>query len=145
MSNSDDPFTMCEGGLYCAEGVLKTIAEQAGIESELIPAIATGLCSGLARTCGPCGALTGGVLALNLIYGRDNGGESVEQNYTRVQELVKRFEHACGSTQCRELLGCDLGTDEGQQMYRENRLEQRCTGFANTSIRLVRDIAGDDL
>lgn len=61
MGNSDDTFTMCEGGLYCAGGVLKTIADQAGIESNLIPAIATGLCSGLARTCGPCGALTGGV------------------------------------------------------------------------------------
>lgn len=82
---------------------------------------------------------------MNLIYGRDSGKESVEQNYTKVQSLVEQFEHACGSTQCQELLGCDLGTEEGQQVYRDNKLEERCSGFANTSIRLVKELAGSDL
>lgn len=37
--DDDDIYTICEGGLYCAEGVLKTIADQAGIKSDLIPAM----------------------------------------------------------------------------------------------------------
>ena len=108
-------MTCCIDGLYCAETVLADVAAEHGIESSLIPRIATGLCSGMARTCGPCGALTGGILALNLVLGRDNRAQSVERNYAAVQELVERFEQQHGSTQCQQLLGCDLGTVEGQQ------------------------------
>ncbi|HOO88447.1 MAG TPA: hypothetical protein PK442_12150, partial [Synergistales bacterium] len=39
-------------GLYCAESALLAVAEARGTRSELIPNIATGFCSGMARTCG---------------------------------------------------------------------------------------------
>ncbi len=47
MKNSSykDGITEFDKGLYCAESVLKVIAKQKGISSELIPMIATGLCS----------------------------------------------------------------------------------------------------
>ena len=41
-------------GLYCAESTLISLAEAQGIESDLLPGIATGFCSGMARTCGTC-------------------------------------------------------------------------------------------
>ena len=37
-----------DSGFYCAESVLLAIAESQGIESDLIPRIATGFCSGIA-------------------------------------------------------------------------------------------------
>ena len=42
-------------GFCCAESVLQAIAESRGIQSELIPRIATGLCGGIAKTGGVCG------------------------------------------------------------------------------------------
>ena len=41
-----------DSGYYCAESVLLAIAENQGIQSDLIPKIATGFCSGISRTCG---------------------------------------------------------------------------------------------
>jgi len=49
-----------DSGFYCAESVLLAIAGHKGIQSDLIPGIATGFCSGMSRTCGMCGAVTGG-------------------------------------------------------------------------------------
>jgi len=126
-----------DSGYYCAEAVLLAVAKHNGIESPLIPAIATGFCSGLSRTSGMCGALTGGILGLNLVYGRDREVESVEQNYFAVQRLVAEFGAACGSTKCSELLGCDLGTPEGQQTFRENKLHERCREYTAIATKIA--------
>ena len=133
-------MSCCIDGLYCAETVLSEIANRHDIQSPLIPRIATGLCSGMARTGGPCGALTGGILALNLIHGRDDVSQSVERNYAAVQELTEQFLSSHGSTQCTELLGCDLASTEGQRQYNEQQLGQRCNQFAQKTIELVEGI-----
>jgi hypothetical protein len=44
-------------GFFCAESVLLAIAESQGIQSDLIPRIATGFYSGISRTDGMCGAV----------------------------------------------------------------------------------------
>lgn len=133
-------MSCCIDGLYCAETVLKEIADRNGIDSPLIPRIATGLCSGMARTCGPCGALTGGILALNIIHGRDNEAQPVERNYAVVQELIERFRAEHGSIHCHKLLGCDLGTPEGQQIYNSQNLNQKCAQFSDKTIQLVEEV-----
>lgn len=133
-------MSCCIDGLYCAETVLAEIAAVHNIHSPLIPRIATGLCSGMARTCGPCGALTGGILALNLIHGRDEKGQSVERNYAAVQELMELFNKEHGSIQCQELLGCDLSTTAGQRQYNEQQLGQHCNQFSQKTIELVEKV-----
>lgn len=126
-----------DSGYYCAEAVLMTVADHNGIDSPLVPAIATGFCSGVSRTSGMCGALTGGILGLNLVYGRDRETESVEQNYRMVQRLVSEFRARCGSTECSELLGCDLGTAAGQQAFRAGQLHTRCREYTAVAATLA--------
>ncbi|MFX1536162.1 MAG: C-GCAxxG-C-C family protein [Promethearchaeota archaeon] len=125
-----------DSGLYCAESVLMALAEREGIISELIPKIATGFCSGVARTGGMCGALSGAIMAVNLVYGRTSGKESVERNYTAIKLLIKRFEEQFGSINCSELLGCDIGTKEGQKFYQENDLRSKCRELTGGAARL---------
>ncbi len=124
-------------GYYCAESVLLGIAQERGIDSPLIPGIATGLCSGMARTSGMCGALSGGILALNLVHGRSQAGQSVERNYVAVQELISEFTTRCGATGCSQLLGCDLGTEAGQQTFREQGLAARCREYVGIAAGLA--------
>ena len=127
-------------GMYCAESVVSTVAEKLSIESPLIPGIATGFCSGMARTCGTCGALTGGILGLNLVLGRNVTSESVESNYAAVQSLVEQFQENFGSTNCEELLGCNLGTEEGQQVFNAKNLGKRCQKFTGKAAEIVINI-----
>ena len=129
-----------ESGLCCAESVLTVIAEEEGIDSDLLPGIATGFCGGMARTCNMCGAVTGGILALNLVYGRKSSEYSKEYNYHAVQELISSFEEEFGSANCQKLLGCNLGTDEGQKIYTDKQLRLKCSEYVGKSAELVRNI-----
>lgn len=127
-------------GFFCAESVLKVIAEQQGISSKLIPMIATGLCSGMARTSGMCGALSGGIIALSMVYGRKSIDESVENNYVVVQKLISNFKKEFGSTNCQELLGCDIGTPEGQKTFSSKKLALHCREYTGKAAEFVSNI-----
>lgn len=126
-----------EDGLFCAESVLATVAERFDINSPLIPKIATGFCSGVARIGGMCGAITGGILGLNIFLGRDCKDGKVDTNYDAVQSLLKQFQQKYGTINCTELLGCNLGTKEGQDQFKEENLRCRCKEFTGFSARLA--------
>ncbi len=132
-------------GLYCAESVLSAIAKEGSVESPLIPGIATGFCSGMARSRGTCGALTGGILAINLMHGRSTPEQSVERNYSLVRELVSRFEKEFKSTNCGKLLGCDLGTEEGQEIFGKQNLIERCRLYTKKATSITRELLAENL
>jgi len=122
----------------CAESVLLALAERAGVESELLPGIASGFCSGLARTSGMCGAVSGAVMALGMLHGRQAPGEPVDEIYGRVQALILEFCEVHESIHCRVLLGCDLGTPEGREAFQASNLgETRCERFIADAVRLA--------
>ncbi len=139
-NSNDQAETLCATGLYCAETVLSVIARDHNIHSPLIPRIATGLCSGMARTCGTCGALTGGILAINIVHGRSTPDESVEPNYALVESLIKRFTTEFETTNCAQLLNCDLATKEGQQKFKSQNLAAQCEQYTRQSVSIVRDL-----
>ena len=127
-------------GLFCAECVLQSIAESRGIKSDLIPKIATGLCSGLSRTGGICGAASGGVLAINLVCGRNDAGQSVENNYLLVRKFLSAFEAKFGSSNCENLIGCRLDTPEGQHHFKANKLSDKCREFTREAARMASEV-----
>jgi C_GCAxxG_C_C family probable redox protein len=125
-------------GFCCAESVLQAIAESRGIKSELIPRIATGLCGGIAKTGGICGAVSGGVLAINMVMGRNNAGQSTEANVRLVRALLNEFEMKFGTTNCERLIGCRLDTPEGQRFFKENKLrENKCRMFTKEAAEMA--------
>ena len=130
-------------GLYCAESVLLAVAESRGTTCKFIPRIATGFCSGLARTGGPCGAMTGAVLAISLALGRDAPDQSLEGCYQATSEAIHGFVGRFGSDTCRGLTGCHLGTDEGQARFQAEKLHERCLDFVAEATRLALQSIGD--
>ena len=124
-------------GFFCAESVLLAIAESQGIQSDLIPRIATGFCSGISRTGGICGAVSGAIMGINLVAGRNSPAESIEFSYTLTQKLISRFETQYGSVNCSQLIGCDLATETGQQYFMENHLMEHCLQYAEEATRMA--------
>jgi C_GCAxxG_C_C family probable redox protein len=126
-----------KSGFFCAESVLQALAESQGIQSDLIPRIATGFCSGISRTGGICGAVSGAIMGINLVAGRNSPTDSIEVSYTLTQELISRFEMQYGSINCRQLIGCDLATDEGQRYFLENQLMDQCLKYAEVATSIA--------
>jgi C_GCAxxG_C_C family probable redox protein len=126
-----------KSGFFCAESVLVAIAESRGIQSDWIPKIATGFCSGIARTGGMCGAVSGAIMGINLVAGRSSPSESMEFSFTLTQKLVSQFEGQFGSVNCRQLIGCDLASEAGQRTFMENNLMERCYQYAAEATRMA--------
>lgn len=117
--------------------MLLSVTESQGIQSDLIPRIATGFCGGIARTSSICGAVSGAIMAVNLCYGRMEAGNSTEKNYAKVRELIGLFEAQFDTVNCRELTGCDLATREGQQLFKANNIIARCKHFSQEATRMA--------
>ncbi len=144
--SAEDSFA---SGLYCAESVVLALADSQGVESKILPKVATAFCSGMGRTCGTCGALTGAIMGVSLALGRSEPNEPVQPSYTATGRLIREFEKEFGSRDCHVLLGCDLATPEGQTMFREKKLGQQCATYtgkaAEIAARIVEEMANTTL
>ncbi|MBU1041081.1 MAG: methyltransferase domain-containing protein [Proteobacteria bacterium] len=121
-------FWEAERPLLCAEAVLLGVSQGLGCASPLIPRLTTGFCSGLSRSCGPCGAFSAGVMALGLVLGRDSGHDDLDDTYGPALEHREYFLERFGSLNCRELTGHDLGSPEGLKAYRQQGLKAAFCG-----------------
>jgi len=136
----DRALSLFKSNYKCAESVLLSIAEAHGIQSEIIPAIATGFCSGMARTSGICGAVAGSVMGLGLLYGRQNGEQSVDQLYQVEKQFLGEFTSRYGFTSCDGLIHCDFNTEEGKEFYKTNNIQENCFQYVEESANLVMEL-----
>lgn len=132
--SAEDSFA---SGFYCAESVVLAVADELGIESELLPKIATAFCSGMGRMCGTCGALSGAIMGIGLALGRSEPSQPVQPAYEATQRLIREFEQAFGGRDCHVLLGCDLNTPEGQAQFSERRLGERCAKYTSKAAEIA--------
>jgi C_GCAxxG_C_C family probable redox protein len=136
----DRALSLFKSNYKCAESVLLSVAEARGIQSEIIPAIATGFCSGMARTGGMCGAVAGSVMGLGLVYGRQNAEQSVDQLYQVEKIFLQEFTSRYGCTTCEGLIHCDFNTEEGKALYHSDNLQEKCFQYVEESANLVMEL-----
>ena len=86
-----------------------------------------------------CGAVSGAIMGINIVTGRNLPTESLDVNSTLIQKLISRFESQYGSINCLQLLGCDLATEAGQSYFMDNHLMESCLQYAEgaTSMALA--------
>lgn len=133
------------GSYNCAQTVLGMFCEERGLDRKLACRLACGFGAGMARSSRTCGAVTGAVMAIGISvdFGatRDDYVKGKEKTYALVQEFMKRFTERFGTTGCRELLACDLGTPEGQARAKEERLfETLCPGYVTGAVEILEDL-----
>ncbi len=134
---------MFESGWYCTEAVLQALADDQGIESDVIPRIATGFTAGIARTSGLCGAVSGAIMGLSLALGRQSPDDSVEDTFAAVQALLDRFEQQHHTTNCQQLIGVDLKTPAGQAEFRAQGKGPDCAGYVELATQLAHEILAE--
>lgn len=76
-------------------------------------------------------------MAIGLFTGRSKSDDSSKKNYAAVQKLMDRFEGKFESTNCKELIGCDLGTKEGQKAFKSNNLMEQCRLYTEEATRMA--------
>jgi C_GCAxxG_C_C family probable redox protein len=121
-------FDYHDSGFHCAEAVSKAVVETYGQGmSQNIPMVATAFGGGVGRTHqGICGALTGGVIALGCLFGRNEPSADWTDASELAAELKRRFVLEHGTTNCGAILAT-FGPQEN--MIRCKRLSGKVAGM----------------
>ena len=68
-----------------------------------------------------------------------------EMTYKLVRELSEKFIAKHGSISCKELLGCNLLTPEGQQFYKENNCRDlKCVPYVHDAAEFAEEMLMKD-
>lgn len=119
------------------------LGESLGVESELIPRIATGFHGGVGGSHRwACGALSGGVIAAGMVLGREKPEESAKRVDTFVQQLLGDFEERFGSVRCYELVGIPYGEEDWSEKWHAMNMRDRCVHFVRFVVERWLDLAG---
>ncbi len=129
-------------GYNCCESVLMGYTEANKISSNIVPRIATGFGGGIARKGSVCGALTGAIMAIGLMYGRDRlDQDAYDLCLAKSSECYERFKKEFGDVRCRNLIKCDLSTSEGRALFKKLGLkENKCTKYVEGASKILFDL-----
>lgn len=128
----------------CAERTFLTIRSimETDIPSEAV-ALLTGLGGGIGGThSSVCGAVTGGVAALGLVYGRRNpSNESNKEAYRTAREFYCRFKSRFGTEVCRDLIRDLLRANK----FDSEERKERCHQYTSYAIELCIEIINSQI
>lgn len=129
-------------GFSCSQSVLSAYADVFGLDLNVALKISQPFGGGIARRGEVCGAVSGAFMVIGLKYGRTQADDTVarDKTYEAVTAFIHKFRSLHGSINCKELLGCDLSSEEGYKRAEEEGLfENLCPKF----VRDASDIVGD--
>jgi C_GCAxxG_C_C family probable redox protein len=142
-NRSDAAVAMMAAGCNCAQSTLAVFCADLNFDMEKALKLASGFGAGMGREQEVCGAVTGAIMVIGLKHGPAEAGDkpAKETAYRLTRALMTRFESEFGSCLCRDLLGCDLQTDEGQRKYKEDGLaEKRCRPCVAGAVRILEEL-----
>lgn len=134
---------------HCAQSSFLALKEQFGLDGDQVVRALTPM-PGLAERGKTCGALTGPLLALGLIYGRDefqmDNWDAYQKSLIPAGTFFDRFETQFGTTTCHgvqtEKFGkCFQLTDPDQlQEFQNAGATEHCSEVVRTAVRIAAEI-----
>ncbi|SCK01904.1 C_GCAxxG_C_C family protein [uncultured Clostridium sp.] len=106
------------GDFFCSEAIVKTIKDEFELPiSDEIVAAASGFPIGIGGSGCTCGAVSGGVMSLGLVFGRQVAKDpKVRKTMELTKELHEKFRNNHKSLCCRILTkGLDMGSGEHKE------------------------------
>lgn len=103
-----------------------------GLETGLIPRIASPFGGGMGRHGLVCGAVTGGLMSLGLLQGRDSSGDSEgkDRAYAAASHFLSAFSAEFGEVDCRLLIGYNLLDPNERQQAKESKVfDEKCRQY----------------
>ena len=126
----------------CTQGVFTTYAIEHGIDEKLALRIATNFGGG-ARKGELCGAVSGALMVLGLLYGHSERDdlETKANSYAMAEEYMNRFIDKNGSVVCRELLGYDLSKPaEREEIKKKNLFRTVCPEMIRSAVSILDEL-----
>ena len=130
-----------EQGYNCCQSVLAAFADRFDIPKETALRLGAGFGGG-AGTGELCGAITGGVMALDLLADMGDPAQAKRRAVARSKELQKRFAERFGALRCRELLRNEK--EEPSDAVRALGIANHCGVMIASAVELVEQIMNEE-
>lgn len=143
MERSEQAKEFFLSGYNCAQSVVLSFADDLKFSKELGLKMAAGFGGGMGKRQETCGAVTGAIMVLGLMKGEavNNNDELKIEAYSAVWDLTRKFREEYKTTNCKELIGCDLNTSEGSAKFKEEKImETTCAGCVKKAVQIVESI-----
>ncbi len=140
MKRSEKAVEYFSGGFNCAQSVLAAFKDVIDVPEEELLKLSGGFGAGMGRLQNTCGAVTGAFMVIGSRYGKykADDSEAAEKTYGLVHEFSREFEKIHGTIICRELLGCDLISEEGKKYFSGNNLKEKvCSRCVSDAAEIV--------
>lgn len=138
---------------HCAQSSFIALKEQFGLESGEVVKALTPL-TGIAERGETCGAVTGPLMAMGLIFGRGEqqlgDWETYRASLVPAGKFCEQFEAAYGSTMCHEIQKGEFGrcyhlTDPDElREFQEADATGHCSEVVKKAVRIAADILLDE-
>jgi C_GCAxxG_C_C family probable redox protein len=143
IAKEEKAIKLFESGLNCAQSVLSVFSTDLKFDADLALRISSAFGGGMGRLQEKCGAVTGAFMVLGIYCNEKykEEKERKEKTHSLVQEFNKRFFELHGSTDCRQLMNCDLNTEEGRKYSEENKLRDKvCANCVYNSVKIIKNM-----
>ncbi len=124
-------------GKNCAQSVLTAYVDEFQVDEQLALSMALGFGGGMGKMQKACGAVTGAYMVIGIRNSKVMADldERKEKTPEMIQAFRKQFCQRHQTDQCVHLLGCDIRTEAGRQIFKENKLKDRvCSKCIESSI-----------
>lgn len=131
----------------CCQGTLLALQEEFKLGDSSILKAATAF-PGIALRGETCGAVVGAIMALGLVFGRDDitDMDGLVRAMQKARLFCRRFEEIFGSTMCRDvqklIMGrtYDIAKAKGLKEYEKDRGTHKCSQVAAYAARIAGEI-----
>ena len=125
---------------------MQVAQEYLGEVDERITRMVTTLPGGLGLRGGTCGILLGALVAVGLKYGsiiRDERKQNKELGLYVHDSFLALTQKRYGSTDCRDISGCDFNNPEEAEAYHGSEAQKRCAELLADTVRFVLPVLDD--
>ena len=144
-SHSDRARNLFSSNFHCSQAVIAAFADECGVTEQQALKMGGCLGSGM-RKAEVCGACTGALVVLGLLYGQSEADDLVSRKKANMVNdmMMDRFAQSNGSYLCKDLLHCDISTPEGLQYARDNNLfTEFCPRMVQSAVNILEDIISE--
>lgn len=122
----------------CSQAVLGAYAEEYGLTADQAMKVAACFSGGV-RKGEVCGAVSGAIMVIGLKYGEGTDYKAIA--YPKAAEFMDRFKEKNSSYVCRDLLGCDISSEEGMLYAREKGLfKDICPRMVESAVDILEEM-----
>ena len=140
---SDRAVEVFQNGFSCSQAVVVVFADILKIDESILLRISSGFGAGMGKLQKTCGAITGAFMVISYLYGFSDEKDVKQKGkvYGIVKDFSDKFSQYYNDTDCIELLGCNLNSEEGKKKFNDDNLNQeRCSKFIEDAVKILEDI-----